>query len=165
MASANGVSDEFPNYFISENSIINPTSGRKSFGKKWFKINANTTELLVNNQTIENIIRQHNLNRETKIKSLAAMQRINLKPKSVLRMAENKTWLINQSFDKFNAFSVRDKHQAVSNSHSSNTLRHSVDVTKDSRHLPELLMPSQVDCVLKKTNQRLLRNADTSKLK
>ena len=41
----------------------------------------------------------------------------------------------------------------------------SVDYSHYETTLPEILLPSHSENVLKKTNQRLLKNADNSKLK
>lgn len=33
----NGVSEDFPGYFMSKNVPINKSNSRKTFGKKWFQ--------------------------------------------------------------------------------------------------------------------------------
>ena len=72
---------------------------------------------------------------------------------------------IRSSFDSKNLHSFRDS-SSINHLRKSQKFTGSIDLLKsDNTNLPEILIPSKVDNVLKKTNQRLLRNVDKIQLK
>jgi DNA-binding PucR family transcriptional regulator len=93
---------------------------------------------------------------DTKINNKMAFTRYSSKENSLTRA----------SFDGMNLYSTRDSNKKFHPLRNSEQFTGSYDLLKtESPNLPEILIPSNIDNVLKKTNQRLLRNIDPGKLK
>ena len=107
----NGVSDEFPAYFISKNSKINKSNMRKSFGKKWFKLSDDTKELFWSKQSVENILRNHARTKVLQIKTLINEQNIKIKQQSISRMSPSNQNTFTSTFNLSNTISARGNHK------------------------------------------------------
>lgn len=74
--------------------------------------------------------------------------------------------LMRSSFDNFNIQSTRENMKKFHPLRKSDQFSGSYELlNNDAPNLPEILIPSQIDNVLKKTNQRLLKNVDKGRLK
>lgn len=84
-----------------------------------------------------------------------------------MRVTVKDSTFMRASFDNTNSHSTRDTTQRFNPLRNSTKLSGTVDLLNSERNnnLPQILIPSHAESVLKRTNQRLLKNVDMSRLK
>ena len=58
---SNGVSEDFPKYFINKSSRVNKSSSRRMYGKRMYRNDSEAINAITNSISIESIVEQNKI--------------------------------------------------------------------------------------------------------